>query len=1218
MGWTAEQETAISCREKSLLLSAAAGAGKTAVLVERIIRRILDPAEPVDVDRLLVVTFTNAAAQEMKERIARELAARSRANRRDKQIQRQTLLLGRAAICTLHSFCLELLRQNYYLLKLPGGLSLDPRFCLCDDNEALLLKAEVLETLLEDKYDAEDAGFLQLVECFGGERDDRALQEIVLKLYAYSRSHPQPENWLEQAIRTFRADMEEPSVQEMFLYLKDSILEPLEDAILKLMEARELAAGPLGPAVYLDNLRTEISMLNEVYNLFDRAETGSPWLALLRTLGEVAFAPLKTCRDKEVDENVKKEIQSLRNETKEMIKKLQKEFCSRTPSEFLADMHEMHPLMEALITLVGEFAQSYLRAKLTRHKLDFDDLEHFALQLLQDEGAGEEQKGLLEKLQERYLEVMVDEYQDINTVQETILQLVSGGPDAGKLFMVGDVKQSIYRFRLAEPGLFLAKYEQFSPYGSDPAAHAGKLILSRNFRSRPQVVEGINTIFRQVMQKKLGGIAYDSAAELVCGAEYPDADGDNTFSQAALEVHLVDYTANQEAEPADGEEPEAAQAEARLIGRLISRLLGKKVWDKENGVYRELKYSDIVILLRSMKRSAPLFLEEFRQSGIPAYAEVGSGYLQAQEVQTILAVLKIIDNPQQDIPLAATLRSAIVGLSAEDLAEIRLTLPRGTFFNAVRLTARRDKGRLGQEMKAFLRRLNAWRTYSRRHSLAELIWLIYRETGYYDYAGALPGGRQRQANLHALHERARQYEEAALKGLFRFLRFLEKIQEKEQDFGTARPLGEKENVVRLMSIHKSKGLEFPVVILAGLGKQFNRQDAREDILIDRDLGLGPLWVDAQKRLKYPTLARIAVRNKLRRELLAEEIRILYVAMTRAKEALFMVGAIRDVAAKAKKWRRLKEVQERELPYSLLARAAGYWDWLGPCLIRENESPGLWQLKIWEPRAFSEPVVRTTQEEAWLERIAQPAAAQEKGTWSEFVAQRLGWQNPYQYLTGIPAKLSVTEIKNRLQRAAQDELSYPAYALRRNFTLKPVSREKEGLSAQEKGSALHLVMRHLDLRSELSEKNILSQMQRMVDDEILSPLQAENVDAKAITGFFTSAWGQRLKNSPEVMREVPFTLLVPASRALLRPDIPEEEKTLVQGTLDCLFAAGDGYILLDYKTDAVEKEELPVLRERYRVQMEFYALAVEKILQKRIIGKIIYAFAVQEAIDLSVD
>jgi len=1249
--WTPEQEAAITRKGRSLLVSAAAGAGKTAVLVERIIRRVLDSADPVDIDRLLVVTFTNAAAQEMKERIGLALAERGRKNPNDKNITRQFLLLGKSSISTLHSFCLEMIRQNVHCLSLPNGLSLDPRFRIADDIEAGLLKMEILEELFEEKYTEEDPRFFQLVECFGGERDDRILQDLVLKLYDFSCSQPDPFDWLRQAAGTFSSNLEDDSVQILFSNLVDSIILPMEEALDKISEAKEMTMSPGGPAIYLKNLLEEENRIRDVLNLVNSQSSvnNQPamarWQVVFEELGLIRFGPLKPCRDKDVDEHKKNRVQELRNEAKELIKSLQKEFLSRTPQEFLEDMREIAPLMDSLCALVTDFSESYLRAKFARNVLDFSDIEHFALDLLRVKCGGKwTPSPLAEKMRTYYEEVLVDEYQDINSVQENILTLVSRTEGSSpNMFMVGDVKQSIYGFRLAEPGLFVAKYNSYhkDETGSDPEVTKEKIVLARNFRSRKFIVDGINYIFRQIMSAKLGGLSYDADAELSCGADYPFLPNDDSLKLArSVEVHLIDRDDKEVQPPAglekddesteesantvinESEDLDAIQMEARVIGRKIREMTQGVVWDKEKGRYRPLQYRDIVILLRSTKGSALTYLEELSLMGIPAYAETGTGYLRAQEVQVMLALLRIIDNPRQDIPLTAVLRSPVTGLTAHELTAIRMRRPRGDFYDAVRLAARKEEGALGRTLRGFLRQLRRWRTYSRRNSLVKLIWLLFRETGFYDYAGAMPAGKQRQANLRALHDRAKQYENTSMKGLFKFLRFLEKLEESGGDLGIARALGEKEDVVRIMSIHKSKGLEFPVVFLAGLGKKFNHTDLREDILVDRELGLGPVWVDYEKRLKYPTLAKIAVKNKLKERLLAEEMRVLYVALTRARESLVLVGTVKGMPGKQKKWTRVLKHAEHELPVGILKGASSFLDWLGPCLLRYREEQqhndsSLFKIQFWNPQDITaEQKDGSDDIAALLEKVSRLEQVEESRERLEFVQNRMGWQYPGRVLAAIPAKLTVTEIKNRYHYLQQDHNSSQSYSRWREFTRRPnFLQEDRGLSAGEKGSAFHLVMRHLDISTILTEEEIGRQISNMVAGEIITPQQGESVSPLAIARFFRSSPGERMLKSPRVLREMPFTLTVPAGELYREVECSVSEKIIIQGTIDCLFEEKDGYILLDYKTDLVTEETVNLLKERYRIQMELYSRAVENVFKKQVREKLIYSFCLGEVVSV---
>ncbi|MGI6588838.1 MAG: helicase-exonuclease AddAB subunit AddA [Peptococcia bacterium] len=1247
--WTREQEAAIKTRDCNLLVSAAAGSGKTAVLVERIVSRILDEQNPLDVDRLLVVTFTNAAACEMKERISAALTKRLRENPEDQRLQKQRLLLGKAAISTLHSFCLEIVRQNYYRLQLPGDLALDPRFRIADEVEGILLKMEVLENLFEERYEEEEPAFLALVEGMGGQRDDQNLQELVLKLYTFSRSQPDPRAWLTKAGQVFQAGLTDKPMQVLFSRLVDKTTIVLQEAIVLLQEAYDLALQPGGPFVYSSTLGAEVEGLEKIL-----AIKREHWENLWAALAAFEFFSLKACRG-EVDVSLKEEVQALRNQAKQMVQDLQKEYLVQSPKELVQDMQEMAPLMNCLCQLVIEFSERYLQRKVELNMLDFDDLEYFALSLLGEKTEnGWIPTELAKTLRQRFEEVLVDEYQDINAVQETILTLVSREKTKiPNLFMVGDVKQSIYGFRLAEPGLFLEKYHR---YPQEIGKTELKINLAKNFRSRRNIVAGVNFIFRQLMGGHLGGITYDQENELVFGATWTE-DSAEKQQKYPLEVHLVEAQAKKKEEVAveksdagekrflEGatgilteveEDLSSLQVEARLIGRRILELQEEMVvWDQEKKTFRPVNFSDIVVLLRSTKNTAPTFLEEFRKLGLPVYAEIGSGYFAAQEVQVMLSLLKVIDNPCQDIPLTAVLFSPIVGLSEVELARIRLHSSADDFYVALCLAARKEEEPLKSTLRSFLRKLKSWRTFARRNSLLELIWLLYRETGYYDYVGALPRGKQRQANLRALLERAKQFEDTTMKGLFKFLRFLKRLADSGSDLGTARALGENENVVRIMSIHQSKGLEFPVVFVGCLGKQFNLKDLSGDVLLDRDLGLGPVWVDPDKRLKYPTLAKLIVRDKLKTEMLAEEVRILYVAMTRAKDALILVGSVKDLEKEVRKWSRVITRQGWPLPASVLLQPQSPWDWLGPCLLRHRESqvlreiagceekawdtiekdPAPWRIYLSDSRTI-EAIEREKGSDYGKELacVRELLPVESRAENSEIMS-RLNWQYPAAALANIPGKVSVTEIKNRYQLLAGEQDIRQQFFRRRRFAQRPQFLQKKGLSASEKGTALHLVMRYLNFAHADTETGVKVQIAEMVRREFIAPLQAEAIDVEAIVRFVHSPLGKRLRVGEDIQREVPFMLALPAGE--LYPEVANlaEEIIIVQGTLDCLFKEGEEYVLVDYKTDKVEFGGLAVLRERYKVQMELYARAVRTILALPVKEKLLYSFYLQEAISV---
>jgi ATP-dependent helicase/nuclease subunit A len=1233
--WTREQADAISGRDRRLLVAAAAGAGKTAVLVERIIRRITDPAGPVDVDRLLVVTFTAAAAAEMRERIGLAITRALEVDPGSGLLRRQLALLQRANISTIHSFCLEIVRQHFYRLEL------DPVFRVADETEAALLQLDVLEDVFERRFAAGDQHFLALADCYGGRRDDTGLQDLVLELFRFSRSTPDPAGWLQKLPVMFDLTGEE-AIDDLpwFRILKTGVSRELSGVRGLLEQAARLAGQPGGPLPYLSTLKRDLALLDDL----TRACAGG-WDKLYRQFVNTGFARLATCKKGEADEELKKMAKKMRDGAKERIIKMQQRYFSRSPAELLDDLHALAPLMGVLAGLVTEFASCYRQAKLDRGMVDFSDLEHYALQVLLDvedaAGSAARPSPVALELRNRFAEILVDEYQDINAVQEAIINLVAGPEDeAGPgLFMVGDVKQSIYRFRLAEPGLFMAKYQGFAA-----GTGAGRLInLARNFRSRRPVVDAVNYIFRQVMSPDVGEMAYDEKAELVCGARYPDLPGD-AWAAGTTELHLIE-TGEGPGAPADetagtGEEADAAseaeedldavQVEARTVAQRISKLLedGYPVFDRERGQYRPATYRDVVVLLRATTGRANIYVEEFARFGVPAYADLNTGYFEAVEVETVLSLLKIIDNPRQDVPLAAVLRSPVAGFDSDELAQIRLSAGRGDFYDAVVMAALEGPEKLAGRLARFLQRLEQWRTRARQGGLAELIWLLYRETGYYDFVGGLPGGGQRQANLRALYHRARQYESTAYRGLFRFLRFIERIRENDGDMGAARALGENENLVRIMSIHKSKGLEFPIVIVAGLGKRFNLMDLNKSVLMHRDLGLGPQLVDPEKRVTFPTVAKLAVREKLRAEALAEEMRVLYVAMTRAREKLILVGTVRKLRECAARWCSAVEIRERELPAWLTAGAAHYLDWLGPALARHRDGAPLRELA----GAGEPPAAAAGDASAWRVYLWDGAARQREKEdrpafkYMEYVRRRepvpaggpqagrvrecLTWRYPHRHLQGLAARETVTGLK---KPASPDGGPGPA-ELTRDFRISMAARpafaqKLHGLTAAERGQALHLALQLLDLRGRLDEDGIRDQLAAMVLREQISREHAAAVDPQAVAAFFRSPLGQRLLRSKRVYRELPFTLAVPAEQVYPHVEIPagSGETVLVQGIIDCLAEEGDGLLLVDYKTDRYAPDTLTQTAGRYRDQLELYARAAQNITGRRVIAAYLYMF-----------
>lgn len=1204
--WTNEQLQAIEGRGGNLLVAAAAGSGKTAVLVERIIQRICDENNPVDVDRLLVVTFTNLAAAEMKERIGGALNKALKENPLSKHLYKQSTLLNKASIMTLHSFCLEVVRENFF------SLGIDPNFRIADDTEAQLLRIDVLEDLLEKYYQSseEDDDFIKLVDAYGGQRDDGPIEDLIIKIHQFSQSNPWPDYWLDQVVDNFVS-------HDWFKELLPSLTIELEGVRNYLVQAYKYAQSPQGPLGYLNNIAQELAYVDDLI----RAAQVS-WQELYETFSQESFKRLPGIKKGSVDENLQARVKELREKAKKKIKDLEDKYFLRAPQEFLEDLTRIQPYLKTLCQLVKDFAKEYQERKAKKNLVDFNDLEHFCLQVLLAEDS---QPGLVLpsevslKLKERFVEVLVDEYQDINEVQETILSLVA---KENNMFMVGDVKQSIYRFRLAKPELFLNKYKS---YAFRAEAINRRIDLAKNFRCSKTIVDGVNYLFCQIMTPNVGEMAYDQKAHLVYGAQVPGEE------EASLATPMEFYLLEKRQEEELPEELDAIEREAQVIGQRILELIENKtqILDKKTNEFRSLTFRDIVILLRSPKGMAEKIMERFYHFGIPVYAELGSGYFSAIEVQTMLSLLKIIDNPRQDIPLAAVLRSPIVDLSAEDLTEIRLKSPQDSFYGSMLKTSLEDTP-LAQKLKAFLAKLEEWRTVARQGNLADLIWTLYRETGYLDYVGALPGGVERQANLQALHDRARQYEATSFRGLFRFLRFLERIEENKGDLESAKALSENENVVRIMSIHKSKGLEFPVVFVAGLGKKFNLSDGQQNIVIHKDLGLGPVFIDSEKRIKYPTIAKLVIENKILLETLAEEMRILYVALTRARERLILIGSVNNATKKIENWAEILEYQRLELPDSLLVQGKTYLDWLGLALIRHkgaaqlrscidyNKNDGYliddqsqWQFTVLTESVYEENDEEVAANLEFLEEIKDLKPLPVDAIYQEIIAEKLSWHYPYQELLDKGAKVTVSEVKHKFHKLKAEEEYKPYYG----FSKRPLFKQKaKGLSPEERGSAIHLVMEHIELDKTIDADYLEEFLAYLENQEILTPEQRTAIDINYIIDFFQSDLGQRMQKSVKVKREVAFSLALPANEMY---DLPSEieEKILVQGVIDCLWWEEDGWVLLDYKSDRVQAGQIEEILQKYTGQISLYTRAVEKILKAPVKERYIYLFNLGKSVPI---
>ncbi|MED0702558.1 MULTISPECIES: helicase-exonuclease AddAB subunit AddA [Aeribacillus] len=1223
--WTDEQWKAIVADGQDILVAAAAGSGKTAVLVERIIRKLTDNQHPVDVDRLLIVTFTNAAAAEMRSRIGEALAKALRNQPSSLHLRRQLTLLNKAQISTLHSFCLQVVRKFYY------KIDIDPGFRIADETEMELLMEDCMDELLEEEYGMEhNELFFELVDKYTGDRSDDEIKKIIRSIYEFARSNPFPEKWLDEMVQMY--DIEQAESYEdlpFFQYLRKDIAIQLSGIKDLLARALDITKLPGGPSPRAENLLDDMKQVENIIN-------ASSWQELAEQMRAFQPTRAKACRGEEYRKELIDEVTEMRKKATKEIEKLKNELFSRDIQNQLLDLKKMKRTMICLADLVKKFAVRLEAMKKEKGIVDFSDLEHYCLQILteKDEKGNVVPSDAALFFKRQFQEVLVDEYQDTNLVQEAILKLVSKDHESeGNLFMVGDVKQSIYRFRLAEPLLFLAKYKRFTSSGTNSGL---RIDLAKNFRSRKEVLDATNFLFKQLMGETVGEVVYDEAAELKLGARYPENSRMNT------ELLLIDRRKEELAEKEeimiefDEEELETVQLEARLMAKKIKELIqeGFPVYDRKLDRTRPVTYRDIVILLRSMPW-APQIMEEFKQQGIPVYANLSTGYFEATEVAIMLSLLKIIDNPYQDIPLASVLRSPIVGLSGNELAIIRLYKKNGAYFDALESFLQQEKAHhseLYQKVSEFVSRLNQWRNLARKSSVSNLIWQLYRDTRFFDFAGGMPGGKQRQANLRALYDRARQYEETSFRGLFRFLRFIERMQERGDDLGAARALGEQEDVVRIMTIHSSKGLEFPIVFCAGLSKRFNMKDLTKKYLLDKELGFASLFIDEKKRIVYPTLPYIAVKKKLRMEMLSEELRVLYVALTRAKEKLFLIGTVKDGEKKFKEWEQSFTHREWLLPDYDRLKAVCYLDWIGPAVIRHKDAAILREEeREAADEIFSYPVklqIDVIPEEKLKEQNEQAAVmmdekmdalrnfvpVQSTSSFANQVQSQLSWSYPFSDAASLRSKQSVTEIKRRLQFSDEySDISIKKKIQGNSSYKRPKFMQAKSLTAAEKGTAMHTVMQHLPLGEDLTEQTIRQTVHSLVKKEILTEEQVEAVNVEGIVQFFESPLGRRLKGAKKIFREIPFNLAVPANEIYEKGSSLNTETVIVQGVIDCLFEDDDGLVLLDYKTDAV-KDRFPsiekakqVLASRYEIQIDLYAKAVESILKRRVDDRYLFFF-----------
>lgn len=1255
--WTDEQLLAIETRGKNLLVAAAAGSGKTAVLVERIIKIITDDNNPVDIDKLLVVTFTNAAASEMRERIGDAISKKLEEMPDSKMLQRQLALLNKSNITTIHSFCLDIIKNNFHLIDL------DPGFRIGDETECTLIKQDVLIELFEDKYDKEDEGFLNLIEAYCTNRDDERLKEIVLKLYNFSMSGPWPSVWLREKAQEFNINsLDELEKASWYKVLKESLYLDLNNAKNGLDEAIKICEEDSDLAPYLLTLKPE---LNGIENAINSLNLNLE--QIYKAIKDIEFAyRIKTVKKGLGDELDKKKVKSLRDDVKKKINQIKGGVFSVSLDETLNGIKNMYPIIKSLTELVIEFSDRYVKKKMERVILDFNDLEHLCLKILtcNDENGEVYASSVAQKFREKFEEVLVDEYQDSNNVQETIISMVSRKDlDNPNVFMVGDVKQSIYRFRQAKPELFLEKYNSYS---EEDNKKNRKIMLYKNFRSREEVIKGVNFIFKSLMSKTVGELDYTDKEALNLGASYDEINKDNVYFQdnefidldkievsGALELHILDKSSDfedgkneindEDDKENDNEEDLSAVAiEARIIAKRIKELINPSdgkcfmVFDKNLNRYRKITYKDIVILLRSTKNWADTIVEELSFGGIPVYADINTGYFQTIEIRTIMSLLHIIDNPMQDIYTIASMRSPIFAFTSEELADIRI-LNRDNYFylNVKDIAEDVYDERINKSLKDkcvyFIEKIGSWREKSLYMPIDEFLWYLYSDTSYYGYVGAMVNGIQRQANLRILFQRAKQYEQTSFKGLFNFINFINKLRKSSGDLGTAKILGENEDVVRIMSIHKSKGLEFPVVFLSGCGKQFNLRDINDSLLFHEELGIGADCIDIKKRIRYTTLQKYAIKKKFELETLSEEMRILYVALTRAKEKLIITGSSYNLQKDIDACYKAGVKGFNKVIPSELLKQKSYLKWIMTALIKHKDGDILRQgknefveisddLSSWKINFHKKSDFGTENVEDSIEKknISILSLNYSNFEVDEEIRKRLEFRYKYRDVCSVPSNISVSDIKK-----AEEEIFEPQaenlFSEEKNRKKPKFIMEEKGLSKAEKGTAMHFVMQKLDLNKVNLLNEIKEQIKNMFEKGLITKDEEESINIFKIQKFFKSNLGQRLlkayKENKQVFRELPFITEIPVKRIEkdLIDKIFNNEKLRLQGIIDCFFEEDDGIVLLDYKTDYVENGKEKEILDKYRVQIDLYTETLERVIGKKVKERYLYLFGIDKEV-----
>ena len=1188
--WTNEQLSAITQKGNNILVAAAAGSGKTTVLVERIIRKIIN--DNVDIDKILVVTFTNAAASEMRERILTALYKQIDEDPLNQRLRKQIVLLNKASICTIDAFCLDIIRNNFFEI---GASS---NFRIADNTELELLKQEAIEETFEELYLENDDEFNKLIELYAGYKDDENLKNISLKIHNYIQSAPFPEDWLEEQIEKFNMSNIEDFSQTEWGKI---ILKNFRDEVLNSIQILESSKHQLDMITELSKFSLVVA--DDINQLKFLEQNWDNWERAYEIANNLKFKTWPT--DKKVVSNLKEDTKKARDNVKKRISKAVSQTFIYNTEEAVEDINAMYPILKKIKDVTLKFMEKFSEKKSNKNIMDFSDIEHYALKILlkKDENGIYQKTEVAKKYEEKFNEIAIDEYQDSNLVQEYILTSISNGKN---IFMVGDVKQSIYRFRQAKPELFLDKYQK---YGLEPNEYGQKIKLFKNFRSRENILDITNLIFSDIMSADFGEIEYDESEYLNLGATYEEPTENVEFA-GKTELDIIDL---KKEENEDGEEIEEdnssellekTEIEAKFVANRIQKLIKSKyqVYDRKTG-YRDITYKDIVILLRATSNTANVFEKELLNLNIPVFSDQAENYLESIEIRTITSLLKIIDNPYRDIPLVTVMRSIIGDFTDNELIEIRLTQNEGYFYNSLKEAKASPKidGKLKEKVINFLDKLNKWREEERYLPLNEFIQKIYEETDYYNYVRLMPNGQVRKANLKMLLDRAKDYEKISFKGLFNFIRYLEKVKSSNSDLSSAKVIGENENVVRIMSIHKSKGLEFPVAIISRTDKKFNQKDLNESILLHQDIGFGMQYINYDRKIEYTTATKEAIKIKTKEESIAEEMRILYVALTRAKEKLIITGVENDFTKSIEQKKELLEIYEKEndkINHLVLKKYLSYLEWIELVYLNHQDIEN----QITLNKIAKKDVLKAeeNQEEQEKKNIELP----EKIDY-EKINEILNWQYKYKEMTNIQSKMSVTKIKELKNNETQKQ---------QHIEIKPkFMLDKTKVSSAERGTITHLILQKLDFTKEYSKEELAQFVNNLCTKNIITQIQKDSINIEKIYQIINTQFIKNLKNAKEIKKETPFYTYINTKEIY---NTQNSENILVQGIIDLYYINQQNeVILVDYKTDYVEGSGEELI-DKYKVQLEIYKKALEESLKEKVKHIYIYSIYLNKEIEIT--